>query len=120
CENDTHVYTSGAKGADADIVCERSTWQLDGKQYQGTIILGWDDVDQKTGFGVPESAEAYVIGDKGYSVARVGRVENVGRWGGVPLWWLIGLPVAALGFLLLAKSGWTVPKPKPAGAGAAK
>ncbi|MGI5241213.1 hypothetical protein [Dactylosporangium sp. CA-139066] len=115
CANDTHVYTSGAKGADADIVCEHATWALGGAQHEGTVVIGWHDVELPTGISVPESVEAYVIGDKGYSVSRVGRVENVARWGGVPLWWLTGLPVAILGFFLLARSGWAVAKPKQRG-----
>ena len=55
--------------------------------------------------------EAYVLGDKGYSVNRVGKVENVAFWGRVPLWWLpIGLLGTLVGILALAKSGWVAAK----------
>jgi hypothetical protein len=106
CENDVHVSVGGLKGADADVVCDHATWQLDGRQHEGTVVIGWDDINLPVGIAVPDKAEAYVIGDKGYSVARVGRVENVGWWGGAPLWWLVGLPIAVVALLLLKLSGW--------------
>lgn len=112
CENDSHVYVgSGATAADSDVVCTGSSWQMDGASRTGTVIIGWNDIDLPQGISVPDKVEAYVLGDKGYSVNRVGKVENVAFWGRVPLWWLpIGLLGTLVGILALAKSGWVAAK----------
>jgi hypothetical protein len=108
CTNATTVHQrSGLEGADADIVCENATWQQGGAQHVGTIVIGWDDTDiysdHPTDTGINwrhptqrDRVDAYVIGDKGYSVARVGKAEPVGLWGGVPLWTLAAVLVAGL------------------------
>jgi hypothetical protein len=112
CTNDVTVYGGGAKGADPDIVCERSTWQVAGRTRTGTVIIAFADVDLPTGVSVPESVEAYVIGDKGYSVQRVGEADRVAIWGAARLWWLpAGVAVAVLSLVALRWAGWVVQPP---------
>ncbi|MFF5175207.1 hypothetical protein ACFY3U_21575 [Micromonospora sp. NPDC000089] len=103
---------SGLKYEDADVTCEHSTWQLDGVSQQGTLVISPED--ELSGGTIPESVEAYVLDGEGYSVARVGEAENVGLWGGVPLWWLpVGVLGAVLGVVMLM-GGWSRPKRDPA------
>jgi len=60
----------------------------------------------------PIRVEAYVIGGRGYSVKRIGTVESVAVWGGVPLWGLFGLPIVLLGVRAMWWLGWRS-RPKP-------
>jgi hypothetical protein len=105
CTNKETDY-GAAKGADPDIVCEHATWRRAGETRTGTVIIDFADVDLPTGFGVPDSVEAYVLGDRGYSVRRVGTVNRVAIWGAAPVWWLVGAPVAVLSVLALRWVGW--------------
>lgn len=119
CDKDVRVYVgSGAKATDPDVVCHRATWQVNGASHTGTVVIGLADTHLPGGtIGVPDGVEAFVLGDKGYSVNRVGKIENVAVWGGVPLWWLpVGVVVALAGLVVLAKAGWVAPARPAAGA----
>jgi hypothetical protein len=112
CQQGVRVYAgSGAKAADADVVCHGSTWRVDGVSHSGTVVIAFEDTDLPTGVAVPDRVEAYVLGDKGYSLHRVGKAEDVGAWGVVPLWWLpVGLVVALSSIVALRKVGWVAPR----------
>jgi len=112
CEEDVRVLGAGARVGTADIVCDNSTWQLGGATHTGTVVIGDADINLPSGIAVPDSVEAYVLGDKGYSVRRVGLVENVALWGGVSLWWLpIGLAGCVLTYFGLNLLGARVKQP---------
>jgi hypothetical protein len=119
CDKDVWVRVgSGAKATDPDVVCHGATWQVDGASRTGTVVIGLTDTNLPGGtIGVPDRVEAFVLGDKGYSVNRVGKIEKVAIWGGVPLWWLpAGVVVALAGLVVLAKAGWVAPGRPAAGA----
>jgi hypothetical protein len=111
CSNvETTRGVGGAPAAGTDYVCDGSTWQLAGVAHTGTIVLGWGDVDNgDRGVGVPDNAKAYVIGDKGYSVKRVGAVDPVVVWEKVPAWFMLGLPVLLVVVCGMALLHWTKP-----------
>lgn len=111
CSNvETTRGVGGAPAAGADYVCDGSSWQLRGGAHTGTIVLGWGDVDNgDRGVGVPDSAKAYVIGDKGYSVKRVGAVDPVVVWEKVPAWFMLGLPVLLVALYGMTLLRWTKP-----------
>lgn len=105
CEiSDYTDHTGGAPRMRHDVVCEHATWRLDGRPHEGTITIFWTEVGQHGSANVPKTDEAFVIGDRGYSVTNVGDVGRFGRWGAVPLWLLAGLPVAAVVLALVAWS----------------
>jgi hypothetical protein len=109
CENDTIVHVpSGAKEAAPDVVCSGATWTLHGTTHRGTAILAFEDVYQPDlSYRIPRTVDAYVLGDQVYSARRVGKVENVSAWAGVPLWWLpVGLVVFVVSIVAFAFSGW--------------
>ncbi len=119
---DTCHYYRSTRRIDADITCDDARWELNGTAHSGTIVLGWHDITQpETSSGLPETVEAYVIGDKGYSVKRIGRVENVAVWGAVPIWPLpVALVLAALAAAGLARARWfgtSAPDQRSASAG---
>jgi hypothetical protein len=92
----TRRGTGGAGAADADYVCPGSTWTLNGVQHTGPVVLGFDDIcPESKGCNLPETAQAYMLGDKGYSVKRVGKIEDVSKWGAFPNVYLLALLVAA-------------------------
>ena len=67
------------------------------------------DIDGPAGRRPPDSVEAYVLDGKGYSVQRVGKIENVAFWGSIPRWWLLlGLVLATSGFWAMRRAGWTL------------
>jgi hypothetical protein len=124
CSNAVTVHgTTGLREASADYVCDGSTWKFAGTSHTGTIVLGWDDVNQNDqSVNIPATADAYVIGDKGYSVKRIGKIDSVVVWEKVPAWLLLGLPAFILGVVGLVLVGRTnstrpqnAPPPPPAG-----
>jgi hypothetical protein len=108
----TRYLSSGLEALNPDVVCTNSSWKLGGTTHRGTVVLSDDEMPLIETATTPKRVEAYVIGDKGYSVKRIGTVESVAAWGGVPLWGLIGLPVALLCARAMRSLGWRS-RPRP-------
>jgi hypothetical protein len=111
CWNRVRHRSPGA----ADWMCRGSTWRVDGVEHTGTIVLGRNDVYTPQGtVDPPETVEARVLGDKGYSVARTGTIDRVVVWGRVPIWCLAGLPLFLAALLRLAFLHPGTPSPRAA------
>ncbi|WP_155370071.1 hypothetical protein [Catellatospora vulcania] len=85
------------RGPRADFYCEGATWRAGGRDERGRLTLFYQEMEPRS---QSRSIDAYVLGNEGYSVERVGEVESWAWWAGRPLWLLLGLPVLALGVLL--------------------
>jgi hypothetical protein len=82
--------------ASADYVCDGSTWPVGRITHTGTVVLGRDDLQQPNGaVAVPDTVQAPVIGDMGYSIKRAGTVDPVVVWGRAPTWYLLGFALVA-------------------------
>jgi hypothetical protein len=93
------------RGTTIEIECHDATWQADGQDRRGTIIVDGNDMTQGK---APAEIGAYVIDDSGYSVARTGRRLSIGSWGAAPLWPLLpALPLAVAAGYLLRRLQWT-------------
>lgn len=85
------------RGPRADFYCEGATWRAAGRDERGRLTLFYQELEPRS---QSRLIDAYVLGNEGYSVERVGEVESWAWWAGRPLWLLLGLPVLALGVLL--------------------
>ncbi|MEU8007113.1 hypothetical protein AB0B66_38630 [Catellatospora sp. NPDC049111] len=84
------------RGPRADFYCEGATWRAAGRDERGRLTLFYQELEPRS---QSRLVDAYVLGNEGYSVERVGEVESWAWWAGRPLWLLLGLPVLALGVL---------------------
>ncbi|GIF95773.1 hypothetical protein [Catellatospora citrea] len=85
------------RGPRADFYCEGATWRAGGRDERGRLTLFYQEMEPRS---QARQIDAYVLGNEGYSVERVGEVESWAWWAGRPLWLLLGLPVLAAGLLL--------------------
>jgi hypothetical protein len=107
CTYDETRYASGIKGIDPDIACDKARWQVGGRPVTGTAVIGGEDVTTAQGFGVPKQVEAFAMGDRAYSVRRVGQVESVAAYGALPPWLvLVAAILALLGLVGLGRARW--------------
>lgn len=103
CDYDGEFRRKRRRGGTSapELVCATSTWTVGGKEHSGSIVV--QDVPR----GSNPTVTAFVIGDKGYSLGKVGDPSDVGRYGAVP-WqaglWALGVGVVAL-ILLVVTAG---------------
>lgn len=108
CEAD--VPAKITRGTRIDIECEGARWQAAGQDRTGTIVVA--GVDMGSGYKAPAQIEAYVIDDRGYSVAETGRQPSIGGWGAMPPWPLLpALLVGAAAGYLLRRIRWSADTP---------
>ncbi|BCJ76257.1 hypothetical protein CS0771_58010 [Catellatospora sp. IY07-71] len=98
------------RGTRIDIECEGARWQDAGQDRTGTIVIA--SADMGSGYQAPAQIDAYVIDDKGFSVAEAGRQPSIGGWGAMPLWPLLpALLVGAGAGYLLRRLRWSADTP---------
>ncbi|MEV0457577.1 hypothetical protein [Catellatospora methionotrophica] len=85
------------RGPRADFYCDGATWRAGGRDERGRLTLFYQEMEPRS---QSRQVDAYVLGNEGYSVERVGEVESWAWWAGRPLWLLLGLPALVLGLLL--------------------